>query len=195
MSATNRGAVRADADYYPTPAWCARRILEALAFPPARLYLEPCAGDGALVRALKAYDPTCGVVACELRPAEHPSLVRSGADVVFIGDALSGKLPVVDVAFMNPPFSLAVEFVRAALDAAPIVVALERLTWACTWGKAEPARMPSMFVLPNRPSFTGAGRTDASEYAWFVWGMGPPCVRMLPSTPLQERKFGSCAGI
>lgn len=33
-------------------------------------------------------------------------------------------------------------------------------------------RHPSdVFVLPRRPSFTGGG-TDATEYAWFVWGPG-----------------------
>jgi hypothetical protein len=30
------------------------------------------------------------------------------------------------------------------------------------------ARPPDIYVLPNRPSFTGHG-TDACEYAWFVW--------------------------
>ena len=28
--------------------------------------------------------------------------------------------------------------------------------------------MPDIYVIPNRPSFTG-GKTDSIEYAWFVW--------------------------
>lgn len=35
----------------------------------------------------------------------------------------------------------------------------------CKWLQAD---MPDVYVLPNRPDFTGDGG-DATEYAWFVW--------------------------
>ena len=48
MSATNRGAVRNEHDFYPTPAWCVHRLLEAVPLPAGR-WLEPCVGDGAKI--------------------------------------------------------------------------------------------------------------------------------------------------
>lgn len=191
MSATNRGAVRAVADYYPTPSWCVRRILEKIDAPAGLTWLEPCAGDGALVRALRAHDAKAEIGAFELREDAMSSLHRAGADVSVCCDALLlTDWPTADVVLMNPPFSRAIEFCKKAIDSrARLVVCLERLTWLCTWGKAD-SRMPSMFVLPDRPSFIGAGRVDASEYAWFVWGLQQTVVEMLPRTALTERKAG-----
>ena len=51
------------------------------------------------------------------------------------------------------------------------------------------AKPPDVFVLPDRPSFTGEG-SDSADYAWFVW---PSTIRaarfqVLKATPLAERK-------
>ena len=47
---------------------------------------------------------------------------------------------------------------------------------------------PCVFILPNRPSFTGNG-TDAAEYGWFVWSNGiKPVIRVLADTPREERR-------
>ncbi len=182
MSATNRGAERRESDYYPTPTWVTRRILEALNLAHGKTYLEPCAGDGAIVRVLRERDAEAGIIALEI----HGEGDIPGADATVRCDALSCAWPKADVVIMNPPFLHAAQFVSRALVAAPLVICLERVGWAVTWGKTG-APMPSgAFFLPNRPSFTGEG-TDASEYAWFVWG-GPPGLHMLPDTPLAERK-------
>jgi hypothetical protein len=50
---------------------------------------------------------------------------------------------------------------------------LLRLNWLggqarAAWHRANPC---DVYVLPRRPSFTGKG-TDATEYAWMVWGTG-----------------------
>jgi hypothetical protein len=34
------------------------------------------------------------------------------------------------------------------------------------------AHKPDVFVLSDRPSFTENGKTDASEYGYWVWGPG-----------------------
>lgn len=52
MSATGRSDVRRLDDFYATPAWCVRRLLEGVN-PPGGLWLEPCAGDGAIIRAVE----------------------------------------------------------------------------------------------------------------------------------------------
>ena len=52
------------------------------------------------------------------------------------------------------------------------------------------AQEPDVYVLPNRPSFTGHG-TDSCEYAWFVFGASRPkprgLVRVLATTPKEQR--------
>ena len=190
MSATNRGGTRRDADYYPTPAWCVDRLLEAVDLPRGE-WLEPCAGDGAIMRAVDAQDWD-----------DHHDMVwttvdireESGADI--IADYLWMGCPELgdkrfDVAITNPPFGHAEEFVHASLARADIVVMLLRLSWLASERRAPFMRQnpPSVYVLPNRPSFTGDGSTDAADYGWFIWGLGgPPRLHVLRSTPPEERR-------
>ena len=68
MSATGRGAERRASDYYPTPAWCIWRLLDALSLPCRCTWLEPAAGDGAIVRAVNAVVPDLDWVAVDIRP-------------------------------------------------------------------------------------------------------------------------------
>jgi hypothetical protein len=54
---------------------------------------------------------------------------------------------------------------------------------------------PDVYVLPNRPSFTGNG-TDSIEYTWFVWrhgnaGRAEGKLTLLSETPLAERQAWS----
>ena len=81
---------------------------------------------------------------------------------------------------MNPPYRDAAEFVRAALLSVAVgrkVCALLRLNFLGSsskrldlfeWG----SELRAVHVLARRPSFTGDGRSDACEYAWFVWESG-----------------------
>lgn len=73
----------------------------------------------------------------------------------------------------NPPFSLAEEFIRHSRELYPQaeLVFLLRLNFAGSVGRLPLWRdlgTPDVYVLPNRPSFTG-GKTDSCEYAWFRW--------------------------
>ena len=56
-SAKGRGAVVAEREYYPTPAWCTHRLLDAIGeqlrgTDPEVLWLEPCCGNLAIVNAV-----------------------------------------------------------------------------------------------------------------------------------------------
>lgn len=184
MSATGRSDVRVEADYYPTPAWCVHRLLEAVDLP-AGVWLEPCVGDGAIVRAVgrtgrlgvqwRTYDIREDSVASTVMDflSLEPNPLRSSADVCLT----------------NPPYSLAMEFVQHAMKHAHVTAMLLRLNFLGSEGRAQffRAHPPSVYVLPNRPSFVG-GRTDACEYAWFVWGLNAtPEIRVLATTPKSER--------
>lgn len=174
MSATNRGGRRSPADYYATPEWCVTRLLEDVTLPGGR-WLEPAAGDGAIVRAVGRLDVQWDL--WELREEERASLVRSTpCGTVTIGDFLvnakAHRLPGsrYSVAITNPPFRLAQEFIDTCLECADNVVMLLRLNYLASKARWRFMRThaPDVYVLPNRPSFTGGG-TDSIEYAWFVW--------------------------
>lgn len=195
MSSTNRGGRRSPADYYPTPAWCVERLLEEAELPGG-LWAEPCAGDGAIIRAVKAVRPGIEWCANELRPEcsnELLPLVANGE--LALGDA-RGWSPRSrpTVAITNPPFRLAMEMVEWSRENADVAVLLLRLNFVGTASRAPFMRTcpPDVYVLPNRPSFTGRG-TDSIEYAWFVWDSRRPqsefgrlCV-LRPTPPEQRR--------
>ena len=154
MSATNRGATRRPNDLYPTPSPAIDVLLPALSIPPDTTFLEPCRGQGAI------YDRILCIprLYCEL---------SEGLDY------LTWQPPcVVDLIITNPPFSLALAFLQKSLAEAPTVIYLLRLNFLGSlqrrafWHANRPTHV---LVLPNRPSFDGTGRTDATEYAWFCW--------------------------
>jgi hypothetical protein len=177
VSATGRGAPRASCDFYETPAW----VVHALAphLPVASWVLDPCAGRGAILRALRdAAGVRSGATGIEIDAgrAEYCRSEAGGWLRVDHGDALSvgwGRPPLV---VANPPYSQAEAFVRRALAmVAPggTVAMLLRLGFAA--GLARVAlhreRAADVLVLPRRPSFTGRG-TDSTDYGWWLYGPG-----------------------
>ena len=175
MSATNRGGKRSEADFYPTPAWCVDRLLEAVALP-AGVWLEPAAGQGAIVKTVNARRGDVKWDVVELDARFKPTLSREVGKRAVITRSFLDVSPrdlrmPVSVVLTNPPYSLAMPMIEHALcfDAS-FVVMLLRLNFLASAGRATFMRMhaPDVYVLPNRPSFSGMG-TDSIEYAWFVW--------------------------
>ena len=189
MSSTNRGRARVSYDDYPTPAWCVRRLVEAVDLPDGR-WVEPCAGHGSIISAI---DRRVDWTAVEIRPEcrEPLELLASQA---YIRDFRNASLGTdYDVCITNPPYNLAMEAVLWGTRAARITVMLLRLNFL---GSAKRSDFmahvaPDVYVLPNRPSFTGKG-TDSIEYAWFVWRRATllrRCgkIQVLAATPRSER--------
>jgi hypothetical protein len=194
MSSTGRGPrLGGEDDFYVTPSWCVCRLLEAWK-PPGGTWLEPSAGNGAIIRAALSVRSDVSFVAVELREEERAGLGLIAKTT--IGDFLktegSGHCSVV---IGNPPFSLAMEFIEKARKVAPEaeVCMLLRLNFVGSETRSPfmRAHPPDLYLLPNRPSFTG-GKTDSIEYAWFVWPSREPrssgAFRVLASTPKEERK-------
>ncbi|GAC1393243.1 MAG: hypothetical protein NVS3B10_00390 [Polyangiales bacterium] len=186
MSATGRsvgnGYARDPLDFFETPAWCVRAILPHLPARPWRVLDAGC-GTGAIAREAARYWPDAAVVGVEIDPGRaSEALVRVGPRLRVLNmDFLRAATLEADLVVMNPPFSLAMEFVQRALGVTPVVAALLRLPWLASqkraaWLRAHP---PSVNVLPKRPSFTGDGRTDATDYAWLTWSNSSPTVRIL----------------
>lgn len=207
MSSTNRGGQRSDADNYPTPAWCVRRLLEVCPLPPGR-WLEPAAGEGAIIKAVNekclgitwtALDiRNCGTATLDAVNGSSSAAFHHVEDVV---DFLcwepdwesSPARKRFDVCITNPPYSQAGDFIRRSLELADVVVMLLRLNFLGSESRADfwRAHPPDVFVLPNRPAFIN-GKTDSCEYAWFVWRSGEQrsagSIRVLATTPKDERR-------
>ncbi len=154
MSATNRGAKRHAADFYATPEAAFKPLLPFIEEVDAPIF-EPACGDERLLVWLDEVD-VC---------AEGNDLTR-GYD--FLNDVTYYECIVT-----NPPFSLALEFCDHAIKHALHVFMLLRLNFLASrkrrdwWNTHKP---DALFILSERPSFTGNGKTDATDYAWFYWG-------------------------
>lgn len=172
MSSTGRGAERSPADFYATPSWCVLRLLEHVELPKGK-WLEPSAGEGHIMRALHSVHPTRRIDAIELRP-EYRGLLVGEAVFLHIGDFLQGTRThprLYGLVIGNPPFSLAQEFVEHGLKFGEEVIYLLRLSFLESQKRQaffNRVGVPDVFVLPERPSFTGEG-TDSCAYAWMRW--------------------------
>src|SRR5579862_1222072 len=190
VSATGRGErLGGEHDTYPTPQWAVHRLLDRLEAEPGilrpGLWLEPCAGYGAIIRAVESHPATRGRVlwsTCEIRPEVEPlltsSLVKSCSPPPMIGDFLRlelDRLRECTIVLTNPPFALAEEFLLRCMAVAPLasVAFLLRSNFIggeerCRWLRDH---VPDSYALPNRPQFRGEG-SDSTEYAWMVWQPG-----------------------
>lgn len=184
MSATGRGAVRHAYDDYPTPAWAIEAALDRIPLPADGYVLEPCAGDGRILRAVQARWPHRGLRAVEINghyeAALRPWAITHIADFrvwaqdhrrTFAGCEGCGPTLIIT----NPPYSIAREIVDAAFAVArpdATIAMLLRLGFLESdkrrdWWQDHP--LDALYVLSKRPSFTGTG-TNFSAYGWFVWG-------------------------
>lgn len=201
MSSTNRGGLRSEADDYSTPEWAVKRLLDVYR-PPAGpgVWLEPAAGEGNIIRVVSEVIPSVRWLACEIRESCRPALEQLTGNQrrVFITDFVTAPPRVpegkrIEVIITNPPYRLASEFIAQSFAMCEEVVMLLRLNYLGSDHRAEFLRRypPDVYVLPNRPSFKGNGKTDSPEYAWFVFRpyekreVGE--VMILPSTSPEER--------
>lgn len=180
MSAANRGGERRAYDFYATPPETIRAFLNSYeGIASSDRILEPSAGNGAIIRALREHGYTNRIDAVELRADERPAL-ESLADNVTIGSFFDYDPEVgYDVIIGNPPFSLALEFISKSLEllnpGGALIFLLRTSFLESTkrfeWWQQHP--LSGLYTLHKRPSFTGKG-TDATSYSWFVWERGDP---------------------
>jgi hypothetical protein len=185
MSSTNRGSQRHPDDFYETPRWAIDALL--LRLGPYRSVLEPAAGAGAIMSAVRTLYPALirpdddpehlqPLQGMELDPERAKQCRENGLFVQQDDFLKTTKLPPgrFDLIVTNPPYSLAMKFVKQALWLAGRrghVCMLLRLAWLASGKRAafHKAYPSDVYVLSKRPSFTPDGKTDSSDYGWFHW--------------------------
>ena len=166
-------------DAYFTPRPLAKAIVNrvsCLISPPTRI-LEPAAGGGSFVQACVETWRAARVAAVDLDPTCRESCLAAGASGFAAADARTLTVPPVDLIIGNPPFSDAEAIIVNLLKASggtPLAFLLR--VGFLAGPRCKPGRLfekhPVSYLAPifPRPSFTADGRTDASEYALFVFG-------------------------
>lgn len=157
-------------DFYPTPSWATKRLLENVSI--AGNVLECCAGDGAIADALTGQGSLVSGV-------WRNDIDRSWSDLDFNADATDPESwdyfhnRDFDWTATNPPFSHAAQIVPLAYEHSIFGVAmllrlsyLEPVKDRGEWLNAHP---PTTLIILPRISFTGDGRTDNVTCAWMVW--------------------------
>ena len=191
MSSTGRSdGVRRELDAYDTPAWCVQALMDDVSFLfsvgaqfeslPDHGWVDPCGGAGAIAKAVTGwYDARdLPVEQRHVWPRHHVHCIDIDprGEAVVQGDYFGDwEHWPVDLVLTNPPYSLAEQFIRRAADHARSHAWLLRLNFLAAQKRLPlwaDLGTPDVYVLPKRPSFTGAG-TDSCEYAWFVWPAGP----------------------
>ena len=170
------------AEFYPTPSSAILPLLETdLVRLPGGRWIEPCAGTGRIIRTVNEFRADVSWIMCELQEQFdqflRPLIRATHEDALLpFGDFVHREwdLPMADVLIMNPPFSLTMQFIAAAMTRAHWVVCLQRANWFGSQARAPwlIRHCPDAYTLPERSSFRPDGQTDNCEYTWFVWPPG-----------------------
>ena len=174
VSTVDTGA-RAEWDFYPTPPFMTRSLLH---FHPAiegATVLEPCSGDGAIVRVLE--ERGCRVFTNDI-DIRHPSMTHYDAAQPWYWRE---HAPKADWIVSNLPFNVGIDILRCAYEHAEIGLALlfrktfleptdDRGPWLST-------HPPTRCIGQPRYSFRGTG-SDSVSCDWYIWERRPD--RTLP---------------
>lgn len=165
---------RRESDAYYTPEHVIHNFLDEYNLDMNDMnILEPSAGDGAFCRVLRQRYPNIYIHANEVRNEEFDGLKRY-ADIVTNEDFLTMDILMkYDIIIGNPPYSLALEFMRRCfeIDSTNTKIMLLRTAFLETkvrypfWQKH---KLNGLYTLANRPSFTGSG-SDMTSYSFFTW--------------------------
>lgn len=161
-------------NYFPTPPWATRALLEHVIPDAGGSVWEPAAGQGHMARVLAERFDT--VFASDVH--DYGSLDAVGSFVGAGGDVVAQPRLRWDWVITNPPFSEALGFAGRALNEARNGVAmLLRTPWLEGVERYEslfrdwPPQIVAVFVerVPMTLGRWDPEATTATSYAWFVW--------------------------
>jgi hypothetical protein len=163
---------RSQYDFYPTPAYVTRALLEREEFTGT--VWECASGNGAMSRVLEEELPHCKVVSSTI---EEKGYGEGGVDFL-------RTFRTVDAIITNPPFCLAQEFVEHALECATSKVAmflrvtfLEGVRRYYLYQRTPPE---TVYVFSRRVNFDEGCPQEEEQhkknpvicFCWYVWRKG-----------------------
>lgn len=174
-------------DLYETPACATEALLAFEGFP--RHVWEPACGRGAISSVLARYG----------KVVSSTDLVDYGYGVAGVDFLMERRVPPVvpplhaAAIITNPPFKLANEFARHALDVIriPKLALLLRLAFLEGVGRSDildDGRLARIYPFRNRlpmmhrDGWKGPRATSATPFAWFVWDQqhsGPATIQRI----------------
>jgi hypothetical protein len=159
-------------EYYATPEWAVRRLLEH-----RKLHghiLDPTAGSGAILKAIRNFGYSNPMTAVEIRREEEEKLKEYGE--VFITDFLKWQpQQKYDTIITNPPFNIAKEIImkcheiRAEKGQIIMLLKTAHLETGDRYNFWQKYPVSYLYALSERPYFEGDNVTDQAAYAWYVW--------------------------
>ena len=159
---TNRTAAdRSAVDFYATPDNVTEALLLFLGLPQSTVIWECAAGQGHMARVLERHG--------------H-SVIATDLETDFLTCSPRGDMMVT-----NPPFSLAGEFIKRAIqNHMPFALLLKSQYWHAEKRRALFFKHRPQYVLPLtwRPDFHFGkkGGAPTMECLWTVWGAEPATV-------------------
>jgi hypothetical protein len=167
-------------DLYETPDWMTAALLRH--HPIAGTVLEPCAGDGAIVRVLEPRAAIAAVLTNDIDPRHAATFHHDACGAQFWADP---ALTNIDWVVTNPPFTVAIHVLEHAVRCARVGVAmLLRKTFLEPTGKRgapKPAdrgpwlaaHPPTHVIgLPRHKFRRDAAGTDSVSADWMIWRRG-----------------------
>ena len=156
---------RRELDFYPTPPEVTHALMRFLKLSTNLRILEPACGTGEMAEVIRMYNKE--VYAYDLRETGYRYNQNKPQD--FLTEQWS-----FDAIITNPPFNLAEQFIRHALNQAPIVaMLLKSQYWHAKTRTPLFKEHPPAWVLPLnwRPDFRAGelGGSPTMEVAWTVW--------------------------
>lgn len=166
-------SARRDEDFYATPQWMTRALLRRI-YLAKWTVLEPCCGNGAIVRALAPCDyvtvVTNDIVERDFLPDFLLDARRADSWNAF------ATAHAIDLTLTNPPFDASFEMAQHAVrHSRQGVILLQRCTWIEPTDDRGPwlAKHPpdAQIIMPrwNFRSRDGKGGGDSAPASWFIW--------------------------
>lgn len=177
LTGANYNGSRRELDYYPTPYEVTVSLMEFLSLKKDCHVWEPACGDGYMIAVIEKYVDT--VIGSDIRDTKKYEKA----------DYLKCKKNGIGAIITNPPFFLADDFIRKAVNEAPIVaMLLKSQFWHAKKRTKLFMELPPSYVCPLtwRPDFlfhervNGEKGNPTMEVCWNVWFKGDRLTKYFP---------------
>lgn len=171
-------------DFFPTPPWATRALIEEVVDPSAVKGLtcwEPAAGEGHMAEVLREY--FAHVHASDVHDYGRGYTVGTFTGLADLGlDRAATPSPRPDSIITNPPFNAAIDFLwRAFQDTGHGVAFLLRTAWIegeDRWRRTFSSTAPAHVAQFAERVAMVKGRWDpdaptATSYMWLIWERDP----------------------